>query len=364
MPRPIPASPVNTPNANAFWGSSASFWVVIGALWFALLVYCMGSWVLGPDFVPNTFGRDQAPESMVRMVRSMEVVMVLLTAYLLYYFVFRPWLRDGKLSFDGLFFLASGAMVLQEPWLNWTSPQLLYNTVFFNMGSWMGYLPLISSPVAQKVPVSIAFAGFGYFWIVAGPAWCGSRFMGWAKARNPNISKAKLIAWCFLGFCVFDAIIESVILRTNMFIYPSTIGAVTLFAGETYQFPMYEMLHWCAVYTSLACIHFFRNDRGETWADQGMSNLVMPARLKVFLRWLAMMGLCQMAMLFTYNIPYQWWAMHGDSFVVSEATHPWLTAQLCGPSTAYDCAGPGVPIARRDSPTNRITPLPTVVPKN
>lgn len=348
---------------QSFWGSNASWWVVIGALWLALMIWCFGGWVLGPDFVENSFGRELAPAWYVQYVHALEVIMVILTIWLVYLFVFKAWFRDGKLSFDGLFFLACGSLVLQEPWLNWTSPQLLYSTVFFNMGSWMGYLPLISSPVAQKVPVSLAFAGLGYFWIVAGPAYCGSRFMGWAKARNPGISRTKLIGFCFLGFCVFDAIIESVILRTGMFIYPSTIRAVTLFAGETYQFPLYEMLHWCAVYTSLACVHFFRNDKGETWADQGMSNLVMPARLKVFVRWLAIMGLCQMAMLLTYNIPYQWWAMHGDKFTVSEATHPWLTAQLCGPSTPYDCAGPGVPIARRDSPTNRIVPLPAAAPK-
>lgn len=338
--------------------SGAKAWIVVGALWFALLVWCMGGWVLGPDFVPNTVGRDQAPESMVRFVRILEVLMVSLTVWLLYRFVFKPLFRDGRLSFDGLFFLACGALVLQEPWLNWIRPQLLYNTVFINYGSWMAYLPGIVSPVAEKVPLSLMFAGLGYFWIVAGPAWCGSRFMGWAQRRDPNVSALKLIGLCFLGFVVFDVCIETFILRSGMFIYPSTIPALTLFAGEPHQFPVYEIASWAGTYTALSSVHFFRNDRGETWADRNFDMLQIPPTLRVFTRWLAIMGLCQVAMLVTYNIPYGLYALHGGAFTVSEETHPWLTAGLCGTSTPYDCHGPGVPIARRDTPTNRLAPVP------
>ena len=52
-----------------------------------------------------------------------------------------------------------------------------------------------------------------------------------------------------------------------MFIYPSTIPELTLFAGKPYQFPLYETVSWAGTYTALACVHYFRNDQGETWAD-------------------------------------------------------------------------------------------------
>jgi len=347
---PVPARPVPSRNKE---GTGAKIWILIGAAWFALFVYCMASWVLGPDFVPNTVGRDQAPADYVLFIRVMEVIGVSLAVWLFYLFVIKPWRREGRISFDGLFFLACGVLVVQEPWLNWIRPQLLYNDIFINYGSWMGYLPGIVSPSADKVPVALAFAGLGYFYIVAGPAYLGSKFMRWASARHPGLSPLRLVGLCFLGFVVFDIIIEVFILRTGMFIYPSTIPALTLFAGKTYQFPVYEIVHWAGTYTALACVHFFRNDRGETWAERGLSTLKIPAAAKTFTRWLAIMGLCQVAMLFTYNIPYQFWALHGGKFTVTEETHPWLTAGLCGTSTAYDCPGPGVLIARRDSPTNR-----------
>jgi len=331
-------------------------WILIGALWLALFVCCFGGWILGPDFVPNTVGRDQAPLGYVRFVHVMEGIGVALSVWLFYLFVIKPWLHVGRLTFDSLFFLACGALMLQEPWLNGIRPQLLYSTVFVNYGSWMGYLPGIVSPVAQKVPVSLLFAGLGYFYIVAGPSWCGSRFMRWFSKRRPGTSALKLVGLCFLGFVIFDVLIESFILRTQMFIYPSTIPALTLFAGQTYQFPVYEIASWAGTYTALACVHFFRNDKGETWADRGFDSLKIPRQLRVFTRWLAIMGLCQVAMLCVYNIPYVLWAPHGGRFTVSEETHPWLTAGLCGRSTPYDCPGPGVPLARRDSATNRLAP--------
>lgn len=346
---------ISRSGARATAGTKA--WIVCGAFWFALFIYCMTAWVLGPDFVPNTFGRDQASPGYVTFIRTLEVIMLTLTAFLLWWFVFRPLFRDRKMSFDGLFFLACGTMVLQEPWHAWIRPQLLYNTIFFNYGSWMGTLP-VSSPTAQMTPLPIAFAGLGYFWIVAGPAWCGSKFMSRLKTRDPGISTLKLVLYGFLAFCVFDLIIESFITRTGMFIYASTVPWYTLFAGTPHQFPLTETICWAGTYTFLACFHFFRNDRGETWADRNLDAVQLPASMKTFARWLAMVGVCQMIILGTWNIPYLFFALKGDTFVVTEESHPWLTAGMCGTSTPYDCPGPGVPFARRESPTNRIAPLP------
>lgn len=328
-------------------------WITVGALWLALFVYCMVSWVVGPDFVTNDFGRDQASPGYVLFVRIMESLMLAITAWILYHFVFKPLFRDGKFSFEGLYFLACFTLVLQEPWHSWIRPQLLYNDIFFNMGSWMGYLP-VSNPTAHLTPLPIAFAGLGYFWIYGLPAYGGYRLMDRAKAKNPDISTFRLILCCFLGFCIFDFIIESFILRTGLFIYPSTIPELTLFAGETYQYPLYETIAWAGSYTAAAVLLHFRNDKGETVADRGLDGFTQPGPVRTLARWLALVGYLQIGLLVTFNIPYMFYALHGGQFTVTEQSHPWLTAGLCGESTPYACPGPGIPFARLDSPTNRI----------
>ena len=348
-----------SPSPSAARRSTATgtkFWIVMGAFWLAVFLYCMIAWVTGPDFKPVTFGRDKAPHDYVMFIRGLEVFMVALTAWIFYNFILKPLLRDGKFSFDGLFFLACFTLVVQEPWHAWIRPTLLYNDIFINYGSWLGYLP-VSNPMAYKTPLPIAFAGLGYFWIYGLPAYCGSRLMSRAKARNPALTPVSMAITTFLGFCVFDFLIESFIHRAGLFIFPSTIPSLTLFAGTPHQFPVYEIVAWAGTYTVGACFHFFRNDKGETWADRNLDSVGLVdrgGRLRTFARWLTMIGVLQIGILCTYNIPYMFWSLHGDKFTVTEESHPWLTAGLCGPSTPYDCPGPGVPFARLDSPTNRI----------
>ncbi|WP_285021515.1 spirocyclase AveC family protein [Novosphingobium sp. fls2-241-R2A-195] len=338
--------------------TATKVWIGVGAFWVALFAYCMIAWVTGPDFRPNTFGHSSAPASYVLFLRGLEVAMLALTAWILWRFILGPLVRDRRFSFEGLYFLACFTMVVQEPWHSWVRPQLLYNDLFFNMGSWMGTLP-VSNPTAHLTPLPLAFAGLGYFWIYGLPAYAGAKIMDRINrprpGRNrPRFSPLQIIAIGFAGFCVFDLVIESFILRTGMFVYPSTIPALTLFAGTAHQFPLYEMVAWAGTYTFAASLLHFRDARGETVADRHVDMIAPPGKRRTLARWLALVGFLQTGILVTYNLPYMFWALHGGPFTISEAEKPWLTAGMCGPSTAYDCPGPGVPFARRDSATNRI----------
>ena len=340
------------PGATATSTTAAKLWVLHGFLWFALCAYVWGAWILGPDFVTNTLGRELAPAWYVRVVRGVEIFATCVTALILYKFVFKPKFSTGALSFDGLFFLGGWMLFMQEPWINWISPQFLYSTVFINFGSWCGYLPGWSSPNPEKMPVALLAWGSAYIWLVAFPAWAGSRFMGRLQARYPQLGPLQLVCAAFCAFVVFDLILENSILRAELFSYGSTVPELTMFAGTKHQFPVYEVLSWCGTYTGLAALHYFRDDKGRSLFERGIDRLSLPARLKTFARFLAIMGGCQLVMLVTYNIPYQFWALHSGPLL--PAFEEYRTAGICGPKTAYDCPDPRLPIARRSSPTNRI----------
>jgi hypothetical protein len=335
--------------------AAPKFWIGFGFAWFALCVYCWGRWVLGPDFVPNTLGRELAPDWYVNLVRGVEIFAVCVTVLILHVFVFRPKWKTGRLSFDGLFFIACWMLYFQEPWINWTSLQFLYSTVFINFGSWCGYIPGWSSPNPEKMPVALVAWGSAYLWLVAIPAYAGSRFMGWVKNRHPDIGAVQLVSVTYLGFVVFDLILESFIVRTQLFNYGATVPELTLFAGTKHQFPIYETISWCGTYTGLACLHFFRDDKGLSFVERGIPRLNIPGRLSTFARFLAIMGYCQLVMLLTYNIPYQFWALHAGP--IPQEFELYRTAGVCGEGSDYACPDPGLPIARRSSPTNRIVPL-------
>jgi hypothetical protein len=331
----------------------AVLWVIHGGLWLALIAYCWIAWVVSGDFKPNTVGKGQEPSWYVVAMRGWEVFALVCTAAIIWVFVIRPKLRTGRMSFDGLFVIGCGLMFFQEPWINWTNYQFLYSTTSINFGSWLSHIPGWSYPHAELVPVSM-WAGTAYFWLVAIPAMAGSKFMGWLTRRQPGISKLKLVVLTYLAFAVFDIILESFITRTNLFSYASVIPGLSLFAGTDHQFPIYETVSWSGTYVFLSCMHFFRDDRGRSLPERGIDQLRIGGHwAKTFARFLAIVGMCQLSILLTYNIPYQVYAMHSQMSPVY-LQQPWRLGGVCGPETNYDCPGPGVPIPRRDSQTNRV----------
>lgn len=350
--RPLEPDAVTGPRATD--ASVGRFWVTIGGLWLALCIWAWGGWIISGDFKTNTIGRGSAPYSYKVFVHSVEVFAVLVSAYILWRFVLRDKLRTGRLTFDALFFLGCWMLLIQEPWINWSSYQFMYATPAINFGSWTSHIPLWSSPNSQLVPLPIVWVGTAYLWLVAIPAWAGSKFMTRLRQRNPGIGIFRLLGTTFLAYVVFDLVLETAIVRTQLFSYASTVPSLTLFAGTKYQFPLYETVSWCSTYLGLACIHHFRDDRGRTLVERGIDNLRVSGRAKTFARFLAIMGACQLVMLVTYNIPYVYWGLHAGPTPKSLADAPWRTAGVCGPRTSYACPNPHDPIAKRGSPSNRI----------
>ena len=333
--------------------NAARLWILNGALWLGLMAYVWTAWVASGDFKTNKIGRGSEPDWYVTLMRSWEVFALVVTVAIFWWFVLRPKIKTGRLTFDGLFFLGCAAICFQEPWINWTSLQFLYSTTSINFGSWTGHIPGWSSPNPELVPLSL-WALTAYFWLVGIPAYGGSKLMGWLRRRDPAISRLRMILYAYGAFCVFDILLESFITRTQLFSYGSVDPQLSLFAGTDHQFPLYETVSWAGTYTVLACLHFFRDDQGRSLPERGIDKLkIGSGRLQTFARYLAIMGVCQLAILFTYNIPYAYWGMRAEMpkvFVERE----WRTAGVCGPNTAYDCPSAEAPIAKRGNPTNRI----------
>lgn len=314
------------------------FWVAVGGFWLALMIWTWGGWIISGDFAANKLGAGTAPQSYKIFIHSVEVFAVLVTLAILWRFVIRDRIRTGHMTFDGLFFLACWTLFFQEPWINWDSYQFMYSTVGINFGSWTSHLPLWSTPHSQIVPVPIVWAGTAYLWLVAVPAYAGSRFMTRLRTRNPEIGYFRLLGTTFLAFVVFDLILESAITRTQLFSYSSTVPSLTLFAGKKYQFPLYETLSWCGTYLGLACIHHFRDDQGRTFVERGIDKLRVTGRAKTFARFLAIMGACQLVMLFTYNIPYVYWGLQSGPVPKPLAQDAWRNGGVCAHPAVYNCS--------------------------
>lgn len=329
-------------------------WILNGGLWLALIVYVLTMWVVSGDFETNTIGRGQEPTWFVVLVRVVEVLFgVVFTGFLLWHFVIRPKIRTKRFTFTGLYFMAGFLMFVQEPWLNWTSYQFLYSTTFVNFGSFLRWVPGWSSPNGKLIPFPLVYMA-AYIWMSAFAGYLGSRYMARRRAKDPTIGTARMIGQTLLWMLLFDFILEFVMVRTQLISFASTIKELTLWAGTDHQWPLYEPFHWAGTWLLLACIHFFRDDRGRSLPERHIDKLpIRREGTRTFLRFLAIMGACQLTILVAFNLPYQLWALHSGPMPKEFIERPWRIAGVCGPGTKYACPDPELPIARRGASTNR-----------
>src|SRR5262249_9031877 len=166
------------------------------------------------------------------------------------------------------------------------------------------------------------------------------------KARWPRLGIVGTIATIFVGLTITDTLVEGLVLRTGAYAYPGGIRAITLFAGETYQIPMSEtVLFGGLALGAIACLSYFRNDRGQTVVERGIDTLKLSFKGKQWVKFFAIYGAIQLAFVVLYMVPQQWFATHSDPF--PQGYPSYMVNDMCASgSNGHTCPGPGVPMPR------------------
>jgi hypothetical protein len=194
----------------------------------------------------------------------------------------------------------------------------------------------------------LGIAPGGYLLFLLGMMMVGCSIMRKAKVRWPQLGTFGLITVSFGFFFVFDFIAEQVCVRLGFFAYPGGISWLTVFHGHHYQFPVYVSLIGGIFFTAFTSLRYFRNDKGETLAEHGLSEWALPARARSVVRLLAIIGACNVAFL-AANIPWMTLSMYQSPWPDDITQRSYLMDGVCGPHTDYACPGPQVPIPRPHS---------------
>jgi hypothetical protein len=282
-------------------------------------------------------------------LRSWEIVGIFILLVFFYYFLIRPWWREGRITLDGLLCLVFFFTIFwQDTLMNGFQIWVTYNASLINFGAWnphiLGWLSpranLIAEPVIWNIPI--------YVYGTLGPVIVGCYVMRRAKVRWPHIGTVGLLATCFGFFVVFDLIAESLWMRLGFYAYPGSISWLTLFHGHYYQFPIYELVLAPALYTAWAACRHFRNDKGQTFAERGIDRVGVAGTKKTGLRFLALVGICNLIFVL-YMIPVAIAGLYASPWPEDITTRSYFMDGICGPGTPYACSGPGIPIPRRNS---------------
>jgi hypothetical protein len=123
-----------------------------------------------------------------------------------------------------------------------------------------------------------------------------------------------------------------------------------LFAHTYHVYPLQENLTFAATFTVTASVRYFRDDKGYSIAERGIDELRVSEGRKLGLRILAMIALCNVAMLCFYTIPNTIMSVTAHAWPKDLQQRSYLTDFVCGAQTNRVCPGPTTPIVRNDGP--------------
>lgn len=328
-------------------------------LWFAAFgVLCtlyglvgIVRWIVSADFAPIDPGPDPLPATTYWLIMVAQTVGVVGAVAVLVH-VWKTCRREGRLSFEAALVFGLVLCYWQDPMINWYRPIFFYNSHFLNFGNWSQYLPGWVSPGSSGLPEPLLGMGLAYIYAGLWVALAVRGAMRMARNRKPQLSNLQLVLVALATGIAMDLVIETALVRFGLWAYPGAVGFLTLWAGETYQFPVYESVFWGPVWGAWGALYYFRDDRSHTVTERGIEE-VKSRSMYGLLRVMAMTG--ALNLLFVgYNAGMMWMSFYVDS---TPASYPsYLLNKMCGRQIGYECPGPEVPVFLRDS-----KPLPGLI---
>lgn len=330
------ASPAAAGRSTRISGESRPvlLWAVIGLICLSIGGYSVLSWLMSPYVVPSPVGDTPIPHGQLIMLRVFEITVFCAAIGGLLFKVLIPVLRGKGISWDGMVMLALLGMWWQDPLDNYVNFTFLYNAHTLNYSSWASFIPGFGYPKHTQYPEPLLLLFGLYLWFFYLPMLFGFWVMSKVKVYKPDISILGLILSCFAALFVFDILIEVACLRTGVVAYAGAIHSLTFWAGEPYQFPIYESVLMGGFYTALSCLRYFRDDKGLSFVERGVDKLSIPAPAKKLISFLALSGFVQAWYLLGYFAPYNVLATQADAF----PSYPsYMRAGICGEGSEYAC---------------------------
>ncbi|MBI3213426.1 MAG: spirocyclase AveC family protein [Mycobacterium sp.] len=294
---------------------SVSIWALLGVAW---LVFAGQAWVrwfasdtqfgAAPIFGPDTFSGNA-----LLILRAIEVVSLLVAAATIWTFLIRPWRREGRLTLDGMIVIGSLLASGIDPLINYFHYTFAWNAHALNAGSWLAFFPLHQG--STRYAEGVAWFVPQYLYLGIGLAAIECKIILALRQRYPGIVNIRSFALAFISILLLDIAIEQLFVRTQVYAFPRTWSAFTLFAGTPFQFPVYESIFvaiYAAGFTYLRMSAHDSSD-GTPWLHRGIAR--WSPRLQTPVKLLAVIGFCAVWAALSYFFPWSWMSVNADSII-------------------------------------------------
>jgi hypothetical protein len=344
--RAAPIAPGRAATPGERSGQPAVWWAAIGVFFCGLALYVQGSWILGGDAKTVHTGVTPVPEYMKIGAVTQEILFGLAIPCLFYWLVVRPKRRDGRISLEGLLFLAFFSVWWQDPLYNYLTTGFTYNATFLNLGGWASHIPGWSSPNGQKFAEPLIWDLSFYVVVSVIGVILGSRFMHWALGRWPRLTVGRLLLVMAIGAMLGDFAMEFFWVRIGSYAYAGTIRSLTIFPSRFYRFPLYEPLLAMPLFLGWIALYHFRNDKGQTLVERGVDKVHVGERSKTWIRFFALAGALNLIFLLLNNVWVNVFQIHIDAWPTTLQQRSYFTHGMCGQGTSYPCGASDIAIPR------------------
>ena len=314
------------------------YWAAIGAFFVLWESWIFGNW-FAYDFHPTNPGPSYVPEWMRIAVRGNDIFWAVAIAVTAYYAVIRPKIKTGQFSFTGLFCMAFIFAWWQDCLFSYNSMGFSYSSLTWNMGSWGCHIPGWRSPGGCHLSEPLTWDFSFYFVLTALGAIFASWVMHQVKAKNPAIRVEVLFLGLYVLAGIADFILEFAWVAMGVYHYGGVANDMAIFTNSRLKFPMWEPVAIGWYMCCFTAIVFYRDDKGETWAERGLSHVRLGAGSKTFLRYLALVGILNVVFLVGYSIPAMLLQTQASAWPAQTQSLSYFTNGICGEGTAYACGG-------------------------
>jgi hypothetical protein len=202
------------------------------------------------------------------------------------------------------------------------------------MASWSNFMPGWQSARDENFAEPLLFMGSFFMWVFfaisVNGCWLLRKFETWL----PDLHMIGRFLIVFVLVALIDFAMESLFTHTGIFAYVAVYQQLSLWAGTAAQFPLYESTGIAAVATGLTILRYFRDDQGQSFVEKGVQEFTVPAPVRRFLSFLALVGAIQLIVLVGFEGDYQRFAINANS-VAKYPTYQLL--DICGKGTLYAC---------------------------
>lgn len=308
----------------------ARWFTVIGALSVITALYLLIAWIASGDAMPVPTGPDPVPPTLKTTAWAIQVFGVVTFIGAVIY-VGRRSRREGRLTFDGLILIAWTVIFWMDPaTMDYFRTQFLFNSYYWNFGSWAHDIPGWLAPHDQAPPEPLIAWGtlYGVSGVLGAIVCC--RAMRLARTRWPRLGNVGLVGVALATAFVIDTGVEVIWIRTGIYIYPGAIRALSLSPGTIHQYPLYESLLFGATWAATGALRYYRNDRGLSIVERTRDG----AALNNSRRILAATGFLTIAY-GLYCLAYSLTALWGDPW--PDGLPSYFTNGLCGAQMYQTC---------------------------